>query len=328
MPGGPAGSNQVLPAAGLQQHRHGPGLPGLKQHCTHPPFAAPPGTQAPATDSRPAMGAARSSSRKAVATRLYVSMVGLLRPRSILLISDWAMPECSASSFWLQRIECRRSMSWLMRRYLSWRARRSRTATGTAAAASLSMSSRRPSKSPDVLRAMTPGYEPLLISTTSGHLAALALPPGRQPLPRLGDLALLPPPAARVLPFVVAAQQQHNLIAVGMTEDPQQQAIFTQPELEQPLTELFPERRAADIDPLLLQDLTQRGTEHSTLASVEFPDPFKAWLAASIVFIELGTTPHRSKNEPATDRWPTRSARGRGDLVPPGTEAARVRAQI
>jgi hypothetical protein len=34
-------------------------------------------------------------------------MVGLLRPRSILLISDWAMPECPASSFWLQRSECR-----------------------------------------------------------------------------------------------------------------------------------------------------------------------------------------------------------------------------
>jgi hypothetical protein len=64
------------------------GLPGLEPHCRHPPFAASPGTQAPATGSRPAMGAARSSSRKAVASRLYVSMVGLLRPRSILLISD------------------------------------------------------------------------------------------------------------------------------------------------------------------------------------------------------------------------------------------------
>src|ERR1022692_4044518 len=58
-----------------------------------------------------ATGASSSSSCRAVASRLYVSMVGLLRPRSILLISDWAMPECSASSFWLQCSECRRSIS-------------------------------------------------------------------------------------------------------------------------------------------------------------------------------------------------------------------------
>jgi hypothetical protein len=45
---------------------------------------------------------------------------------------------------------------------------------------------------------------------------------------------------------------------------------------------------------LPLQDLTQRGTEHATLASVEFPDPFKAWLAASTIFIELDLVRHNA----------------------------------
>src|SRR6266851_906557 len=81
-------------------------------------------------------------------------------------------------------------------------------------------------------------------------------------------------------------------MAIGAAEHPKQQALLAQPELEQPLAKLLPERRTADVDPLPLKDLAHRGPQRPPLARFKFPDPLQARLAAGVVFIELDLVRH------------------------------------
>ena len=122
----------------------------------------------------------------------------------------------------------------------------------------------------------------------------------------LGDLELLTF-AARVGALVIAAKQQNQAIAVCVAEHPQQDSlalrlagrrlaerpqdfarVMTQPELEEPATELFAARTAADVNALLLEDLGHRDADCATLRWREFlAEPAQDGLVACGVRVEL-----------------------------------------
>src|SRR5512138_2555113 len=95
------------------------------------------------------------------------------------------------------------------------------------------------------------------------HLTQL---PGAQALSRHRDLLVLVN-LARLGELVVSGEEQHQLVAVGMAEDADEDPLLggvgrgpvdvlrqlpANPELEEPAAKLLPELRPADVDPFLL----------------------------------------------------------------------------
>jgi hypothetical protein len=79
--------------------------------------------------------------------------------------------------------------------------------------------------------------------------------PSFEPAPRFADLSLLSL-SGRVLAFVVAAEEEDEPLAMGMAEHPDEKLLLTQSKLEEAPSQLAAERGRADVDPLMLEDLS------------------------------------------------------------------------
>ena len=121
--------------------------------------------------------------------------------------------------------------------------------------------------------------------------AALTLPPGREPVPRPGDLALLPPPPG--------SSPCHSRSAAARScchERGRRPAAARSPRAAG--TRTAPPNCLPNGEPQTLvpaaAGLAQRRAEHPPLADIEAPDPLQARLAAGVVLVELHLVRHNT----------------------------------
>jgi hypothetical protein len=110
---------------------------------------------------------------------------------------------------------------------------------------------------------MAPVYDRSLIRSSS-----LARPPLLKAGTSRGDFLVLAP-LRRVLPLVVAARKEDEAVSVSVAEDSDDQGPLAQAEFEQPPAESAAEAGSAHVDPVLLQDLPQRGANRPPILGAE-----------------------------------------------------------
>src|SRR5947209_2725768 len=124
------------------------------------------------------------------------------------------------------------------------------------------------------------------------------LPVGQSPAgqPHLVALTLL-----RCVPtLVVAGQEEDHPVAVGVAEDPDEEPVVPEAELEEPVAELLAELGGADTHPMLLKNLPHCRPHRAPVLWIETRlDPLPDRLPPALLLIELQGEPGRSSLHPA-----------------------------